>query len=52
MMLKQKKKLICEINVSDNFKMNPLFSTRIINGKKIQPTLDEMEPYLKINEKV
>ena len=50
--MKQKKKLICEINVSDNFKMNPLFSTRIINGKKIQPTLDEMEPYLKINEKV
>lgn len=50
--MKQKKKLICEINVSDNFKMNPLFSTRIINGKKIQPTLDEMEPYLKNTEKV
>ena len=47
-----KKKLICEINVSDNFKMNPLFSTKIINGKKIQPKLDDMEPFLKNSEKV
>ena len=50
--MKHKQKLICEINVSDDFKMNPLFSTKIINGKKIQPTLDDMEPFLKNNEKV
>ena len=37
--MKHKQKLICEINVSDDFKMNPLFSTKIINGKKFNPPL-------------
>jgi acetolactate synthase-1/2/3 large subunit len=48
--LKNKKRLICEMIISKEFKMNPAFSTRVINGKKIQATLDSMEPYLNERE--
>lgn len=48
--LKNKKRLICEIIISKEFKMNPAFSTRVSKGKKIQATLDSMEPYLNQEE--
>ncbi len=50
--LAHKNKLICEVNMSNDFKMNPVFSTRVSGGKKVQASLDEMEPYLSQKEKV
>ena len=43
--LAHKNKLICEVNMSNDFKMNSVFSTRVSGGKKVQASLDEMELY-------
>ena len=51
--VKRNKKIsLCEVLIEKDFKMNPVFSTRVINGKKIIPTTDEMEPYLNEKEKI
>lgn len=49
---KNKRISLCEVFIDQNFTMNPVFSTRVVKGKKIIPTTDEMEPYLNEKEKI